>query len=547
MKTAENPVGARWMGTGVVILGLLAAQLALGETDMEKAPPLRLPDVVVYGRDVLMVARSKGLEALYSAVPVPVDAPTKLRKEDLAQMARGKEGLKGGGVEWKNWMIEARAATGSFSSASFGVRQGFRAGGLHYLASMDYRRHGDWVPESSHREGDFRGKLGYQFSDRVATSAELGFYEKEFGYYGSSGGGERGQFKCFEGAENVAIDLLRTASLDVKAYQRWDNLDAPWGIVYCPIWDRETELGLSNLLSVLLGDKIVRGRFEYVHQRYSSDVGDRSLSRGLLTAGLGGGGSVLGDLSGDVDLTYQVFRYDYSDDLRHKLAPSARISYRLLEGLSVFTSYESGLKLHGESELFGENNYIWDGWSPIEDCRLDLSVGLGFEYRGKMAGWASVGAERKSQFFWLDSQDGFYYPQSVERASVKKGELELEFKPRSDINLLASFRYEEIEDETGLCDTFPYSPKEKAKASLRYTPFEDLRIGTDFSYQGRRFTSGEEELEPFALTGVEAAKRLFEHLEIWGRVDNFFDTPYETWKGYPMPGRSFTLGLTVDW
>ena len=148
--------------------------------------------------------------------------------------------------------------------------------------------------------------------------------------------------------------------------------------------------------------------------------------------------------------------------------------------------------------------------------------------------------------YW-SPDDGIYFAYPSGDVEVTKGSFSLKAELTNQLMLESSFLYEENRHKGGLLEPFPYHPKEKAEASLRYIPVAGLDIETNLSYVGKRFTLTGEELRSFFLTGVRGSKEVLSRLRVWGRLDNLFNSPYRIWEDYPMPGRSFTAGLGVKW
>ncbi|NTV91936.1 MAG: TonB-dependent receptor [Chlorobiaceae bacterium] len=83
--------------------------------------------------------------------------------------------------------------------------------------------------------------------------------------------------------------------------------------------------------------------------------------------------------------------------------------------------------------------------------------------------------------------------------------------------------------------------------NLAYTGETDIQ-DWESSYAGTVITKG-----GFAVANLSVAKKFMideeknkRAITIKGEVNNLFDRDYQFVKGYPMPGRSFTVGLRVD-
>lgn len=97
---------------------------------------------------------------------------------------------------------------------------------------------------------------------------------------------------------------------------------------------------------------------------------------------------------------------------------------------------------------------------------------------------------------------------------------------------------------------------------LRYVPllngfysctvqFRHLLLITSLNYTGKRYITDDHSGKPlpsFFLAGISAAYQFNAHTlngQIYARADNLFNISYQIIKGYPMPGRFFTLGLQL--
>ncbi len=85
-------------------------------------------------------------------------------------------------------------------------------------------------------------------------------------------------------------------------------------------------------------------------------------------------------------------------------------------------------------------------------------------------------------------------------------------------------------------DRIPGLPEHSAKASLEWY-WGDLLLGTDLLYQSGQYYRGDEaneneQLDGFTLVDLRASYRINEWVAVYARVDNLFDTDYETFGAY---------------
>jgi vitamin B12 transporter len=115
------------------------------------------------------------------------------------------------------------------------------------------------------------------------------------------------------------------------------------------------------------------------------------------------------------------------------------------------------------------------------------------------------------------------------------------------LTLSASYGYLKATDRrTG--DPLPRRPHHQASADLDWTSPSGIRLGTSLSWRGQSHdtdyaTYAPVVLSSYALVGLRASLPITDQLELYGRVENLFDTRYEIVSGYGTPGRTVHAGI----
>lgn len=141
-----------------------------------------------------------------------------------------------------------------------------------------------------------------------------------------------------------------------------------------------------------------------------------------------------------------------------------------------------------------------------------------------------------------------------------------EFSGSYDIGLLFDWEWEirpfvdltwlsELKDETTGEDLL-YVSEKTVSAGLLVSSGEDLAVNVSVNYTGPQevddwlsgvYPTPTTELDGFAVTNLTVSYRLMEYrygdLMLRGQIGNVFDADYAYVNGYPMPGRSFFVGL----
>ena len=143
--------------------------------------------------------------------------------------------------------------------------------------------------------------------------------------------------------------------------------------------------------------------------------------------------------------------------------------------------------------------------------------------------------------------DGTY--DNIDSTRAKGVETTLEIRPTRQIDVSVNYTWLDAKDRTnGLA--LVRRPRNSLSADVDWTTPLDLRLGatlrlasdsadTDFE------TFSRTSLDGYALVGLRASLPLADGLEVYGRVENLFDTHYETVSGYGTYGRNAHVGVRV--
>jgi outer membrane cobalamin receptor len=138
--------------------------------------------------------------------------------------------------------------------------------------------------------------------------------------------------------------------------------------------------------------------------------------------------------------------------------------------------------------------------------------------------------------------------QSVNRTRVRApgAELTLAWRPASSVALELGATWLDAEDLSGA--PLLQRPRWRGAGRVSYEPFSRLSLQLDgravSSYRDFQFPVPERDtVAGYAVVGFAGSWRVGDRFTIRARLDNLFDRDYETYIGFPGPGRSFWLGL----
>lgn len=251
--------------------------------------------------------------------------------------------------------------------------------------------------------------------------------------------------------------------------------------------------------------------------------------------------------------------------------PSVSAGFWLTDQLHLRASFKESFRL----PTFNEMYYPQYGNSNLRPEYTDhFNVGIGFD---------------KSEFFFLKrlsvGVDGFKIFTKDKIIAVPRGNLfnwsvqnigrvettgielhgEIETENFGPVSLMFSgnYTYQNALDKTP--STSPYWQEVTAGNQIAYTPVQTASFITSFlihsvtlswqvSFVGHRYTSGEQIVENYlpgytlhdfsarwesALLGLSTTVKL--------DINNLFDENYQVVKSFPMPGRSFRIGITLKY
>jgi len=140
--------------------------------------------------------------------------------------------------------------------------------------------------------------------------------------------------------------------------------------------------------------------------------------------------------------------------------------------------------------------------------------------------------------------DGFY--NNVARAKAEG--LELELKARPVAALTAQFNYSYVRSRDLTTDSdLARRPRHKAYASIDYDwPF-GLSTGASLTHVGssRDNPFSTTQNSDYVIADIRAAYPVTDRIELYGRIENLFDSDYETVANYGQPGRAGYAGVRV--
>ena len=251
-------------------------------------------------------------------------------------------------------------------------------------------------------------------------------------------------------------------------------------------------------------------------------------------------------------------------DDRRRLSPSASLSYRVLanEALYIRLMYKSTFRMPSFNDLY----YIRMGNTGLRPENAN-EYNVGITWSGQPAGWMKYLSVTLDGYFndvtdkivafpstyvWKMANFGKVYIHGIDATMAT----EIPFGRKVSLLLTGAYTWQKAEDHEKRSASYgrqlPYTPKHNGNASLLlYTPW--VNVGYSLLAQGERWSSAQTTQEYHLKAYTDHSITLSHEfrlrscrLKLQGTVHNLTDEQYEIIKYYPMPGRSWSVGATIE-
>ena len=223
----------------------------------------------------------------------------------------------------------------------------------------------------------------------------------------------------------------------------------------------------------------------------------------------------------------------FGGDVSYGFGSDWRVRASVGEGFKAPTLYQL-LSFYGNTEL-----------EPEESTSYDLGIEKG--QRGSGLHLALTGFRRDSDNligFGFTPERPFGIYLNTARARAQGIEAEAGFDLARGLRLSGIYSYVDAEDRTTDLD-LARRPDHFGTIYADWTSDFGLGLGADLRIVGPSWDNAANttRLDGYELLDVRASFGIGDHLELFGRVENVFDTDYQTVAGYGTAGRSVFGGI----
>jgi outer membrane receptor for ferrienterochelin and colicins len=417
--------------------------------------------------------------------------------------------------------------------------------------------------------GDYTGRhFDAQASYRLGTSGQLTYstqyYKADLGVPGME---NLPTLRARQGDESWNQTLRMETSLGQShhlrgtvyrqsSHQEFDNPD--WFIDATHrrwIHGAEIQHTLSawNPHLVTWGGEIQRRRLD------SSENGQHQLDRGALFAQ----DEVI--LRGGLRARLAV-RYDHHQGFDDQISPDVSFTWLVSPGLSLFTSLRRAYRAPTFNDLYWpQAQYDYDADNQFDygergnqniKPEQAMSVQIGMRGRGgPLAGDLCLFQRRVKDLIQWDNVDedyafGYWMPVNTARARIQGLEIHLQGIMFENLVGRLSYTYLDARDDRTE-RLLPYQPHHQLATYVQYEmtfiPEQLQVIGrVEIEAIGKRYADSDQtqRLAPETLLSASITARFLQHLTAYLAAKNLLDRRYALRFGYPLPGRTFSAGLT---
>ena len=462
-------------------------------------------------------------------------------------------------------------ASGSYSTEgayNYSVSSVYRVFAVDYAASFYEERNAAYFENSDSFKRALKAKAS--FGNNLHSTTLSGNYVKReagiaFNEFGPTPFARQNEEIFGAGLESIIYTDYVT--LKANGFMRGSDLVFENPDMWYPVESRHIKKEYQGGINAVYGEgdffSSIAGYEANIKTIESGDIGERELVNhaALLNASvkmLGGSLVVSGGTRVDINSAYGVMDSE-----------NIGVRFRFADGLEVRGSFEKAFGAPSFGDLYWpEEVYVYEDFltgntvcaiirgnpdlKPEESLSFELSAA---KKQGKLSqSLAFFYRDITGMISWRDTVDGITTttkPENIDRAKVMGLEAGADYALFSYLKLSAGYSLRFIDDaysDGGEMFVFGRGADNnvvKAAAELKLPHDITLTAAADYAhirhdYKGR-------ELEPYWLLGAVFNQKLNKNIGLFVKAENILDNrEYEVVKGYPMPGRTVTAGVSAE-
>jgi vitamin B12 transporter len=230
----------------------------------------------------------------------------------------------------------------------------------------------------------------------------------------------------------------------------------------------------------------------------------------------------------------ESIRYDKYDKFDNKTTGKLGVKHSFIDDLSLSANYGTSYNVPTLFNLY--SSYGSENIKPENTTSYDISL----EYKTiKITYFHSMIKDM------IDFDMTTYKYGNITGESTLKG-CEVEYKDEAIENLFFNANYTYLDAKNNDNEVLKRRAKNTVKLSLDYYGVEDLHLGLNGEYVGKRYDKDNEEGRQtgrYTLVNIVTNYDLNKNLLIYAKIDNIFDKYYQVVDGYATAERNGYVGL----
>ncbi|MFO7767860.1 MAG: hypothetical protein R6W82_02745 [bacterium] len=522
-------------------------------TKRESLPPLALPDIVVFGRSGTTVREGSKL--------FPAEKRTVLDREVAAP--EGEKGISGAGLGGGRQLAVRERIPGPNRARLFTRlgTYGEAIGGLDFwrylnrtqlITRIEVRGTGGHTEQSAALGGagrlsvvhplsaftDLRVRAGYgigrqqEWSALAPTDAERVWY--------------RGSYSA-----DLESMPTRGLTLSLGAGGRHAGLTDEVRVPGTVLEPASNGGWASAGLEWMRGRVLITARGEAERDLLRRPGEDQDVS--LASARLGV--RTLTGEAGSFMLGAALYHVDAGLGPATRVWPVAEFTSQYSERFSMFARYEPHMYYDPLGEAREENPFAASSFKVVpSEERFHLTVGVHYALTPRTTLRFEVGRRLYDRLpFWRPApatdigHEGLFVLGQRAGAALSETRVTLEGRP-GPVTVFDGEVILRVPGGEGIQE-IPHMARFEASGGLEVQGPWSIGLETRLRYLGERYStvSGDpaSRIEPAADLGVRASRALSGGSTLWLELRNILDQEMVLWQGYPLPGRTLALGISV--
>ncbi len=264
------------------------------------------------------------------------------------------------------------------------------------------------------------------------------------------------------------------------------------------------------------------------------------------------------------------FREELANGDAKPFAPSVTAKVTVSRHIETYATFARNYRIPTFNELY------WKGAGALGDPTLKSEISTGGEVG--VSGFWSIDEQSSSQLSfkaavfsnhvdnwiqWNQVSGTVWSPQNLLKVWSRGAEAQVNAQRKFDhviVDLFLQYNFSKVTNEqlyenandNQLNKQLTLTPLHQGTAMLRAT-WKTFHLNIAHVYTGKQYTDGDNSqyfaLPAYNVTSVWLSKPFdIQRVKLTcsGEVNNMFDTNYQARQGYPMPGRNFKIGVTIQ-